>query len=64
MYILYTASTLISCNTAARGLTDIYTQDPEGAQHPRESADISVKPRACPCYNVYVTLINSHVLHC
>ena len=34
----------------------IYTHDPEGMQRPRESADISVKPRARPCYNIYVTL--------
>ena len=49
--------TLIYCNTAARGLTDVRIRTtPEGAQHPRESADISVKPQACPCYNIYVTL--------
>ena len=29
---------------------------PKGAQRPRESADISVKPLARPCYNIYVTL--------
>ena len=28
---------------------------PEGTQHPRESADISVKPQVQPCYNIYVT---------
>ena len=28
----------------------------KGAQHPRESADISVKPQARLCYNIYVTL--------
>ena len=39
---------LIYCNTAARGLTDIYARLPR--------ADISVKPRARPCYNIYVTL--------
>ena len=27
-------------------------------QCPRESVDISEKPRACPCYNIYVTLPN------
>ena len=55
---------LIGCNTAARGLTGIYINmyDPEGAQRPRESADISVKPRAHPCYNVYVTF--SIVMYC
>ena len=53
--------TLIGCNTAARGLTD-YTHDPEGAQRPRESVDISVKPRARPCYYVYVTF--SMVVYC
>ena len=40
---------------ATRGLTDIRTT-PKGAQRPRESADISVKPRARLCYNIYVTL--------
>ena len=30
--------------------------DPEGAQRLRESVDISVKPQARPCYNIYVTL--------
>ena len=39
---------LIYCNTAARGLTDIYARLPR--------ADISVKPRARPCSNIYVTL--------
>ena len=39
-----------------RGLTDIYSQlTPEGAQRPRKSVDISVKPQAHPCYNIYVT---------
>ena len=28
---------------------------PESVQRPRKSADISVKPRACPCNNIYVT---------
>ena len=28
----------------------------KGAQHPRESTDISVKLQARPCYNIYVTL--------
>ena len=47
---------LIYCNTAARDLTDIIIRTiPEGAQHPRESADMSVKPRVRPCYNNYVT---------
>ena len=44
----------VYCNTAVKGLT--YTNDPEGVQHPRESADISVKPLARPCYKIYVTL--------
>ena len=34
----------------------MYMHDLEGAQRLRESADISVKPRARPCYNIYVTL--------
>ena len=29
---------------------------PKGVQCPRESVDISVKPPAHPCYNIYVTL--------
>ena len=37
-------------------LTDIYGQSQGDIQHPRESADISVKPRAHPCYNINVTL--------
>ena len=49
--------TLIYCNRAVRGLTDIIIcMTPEGMQHPREGADISVKLRTCPCYNIYVTL--------
>ena len=37
---------------AARGLTDIYARLPRVLG---ESADISVKPQAHPCYNIYVT---------
>ena len=29
---------------------------PEDVQHPKESADISVKPQAHSCYNIYVAL--------
>ena len=47
---------LIYSNTAARGLTDIMRTTPEGTHHPRKCADISVKPQAHPCYNIYVTL--------
>ena len=43
VYILFCivhSGTLIYCNTAARGLTDIRIHTtPEGAQCPRESAD-------------------------
>ena len=48
---------LIYCNTAARVLTDItYVRLPRArSARPRESADISVKPRARLCYNIYVT---------
>ena len=35
---------------------------PEGAQRPRESADISVKPRVRPCYNDYVTFSKALLL--
>ena len=31
---------------------------------PRESADISVKPQARPCYNIYVTPPNLPCLMC
>ena len=33
-----------TCNTKVKGLTDIIHITPKGAQHLRESADISVKP--------------------
>ena len=59
--------TLICYNTAVRGLTDIYIYictTPEGAQRQRESANISVKPRARPCYNIYVTPPNLPCLMC
>ena len=35
---------------------------PKGAQRPRESADISVKPRVRPCYNDYVTFSKALLL--
>ena len=49
-----------------KGLTDIYiyiyiyiciyiiSMTPEDTQHQRESVDKSVKPEACPCYNINV----------
>ena len=46
------AYTLIYSNAAVKGLTDIYAQFPAC---PRESTDISVKPWARSCYNIYVT---------
>ena len=42
--------------TWQQGVWLIYTHGPEGVQRPRESADISVKPRARLCYNIYVIL--------
>ena len=55
--IIWGNTVLIYCNTAVRGLTDSYIcTSPKGAQCPKECADISVKPRVCPCYNIYVTL--------
>ena len=35
---------------------------PEGTQRPRESADISVKPRVRPCYNDYATFLKALLL--
>ena len=32
---------------------------PKGAQRPRESADISVKPQVWLCYNNYVTFLKA-----
>ena len=52
---------LICCNTATKGLSDICTT-PEGAWRPRESADISVKPRVRPCYNIYVTFSGKSIV--
>ena len=44
---------LICYNTDSREAFDIYIRiTPKG---PRESADISIKPQARPCYNIYVT---------
>ena len=37
---------------------------PKGKQHPRESVDISVKPQACLCCNIYVTPSKHHALLC
>ena len=42
----------IYISTQSWGVWLIYTHDSRG----RESVDISVKPQARPCYNIYVTL--------
>ena len=43
MYVCACMYVLIYCNMATKGLTYIRTI-PEGAQHLRESADMSIKP--------------------
>ena len=55
LYMRIEKSYIIYCNIAVRDLTDIYAWS-RGAQRLRGSVDISVKPQACPCYNIYVTL--------
>ena len=42
--------------TWQRGVWLMYMHDLKGAQHLRESVDISIKPWARLCYNIYVTL--------
>ena len=52
---------LIYCNTAAKGLTDIFARFLR-ALRPRGSVDISVKSRVQPCYNNYVTFSKALLL--
>ena len=47
IYALYTPNAL--------NIYALYTPK-DSQRHPRESTDISVKHRARPCYNIYVTL--------
>lgn len=54
-YLIDAYKVLIYCNMAVKGLTDVYTWFPR-AQRLKKSLDMSVKPQACLCYDIYVAL--------